>query len=89
MKREKIEEVKTRKYLGTLFNAEGSCDEKIENRIGALSKANGAINKIRSPEEKRTNQEVEMLLYGCETWTVPKWQESRLQATKMRFLRRV
>lgn len=43
MKREKIEEMKTMKYLGTLFNAEGSCDEKIENRIGAVSKANGAI----------------------------------------------
>ena len=35
MKGEKIEEVKTIKYLGALFNGEGSCEEEIESRIGA------------------------------------------------------
>ena len=32
---------------------------------------------------------VSTLLFGCDTWTVQKQQESRLQATEMRFLRRV
>ena len=36
VKGEKIEEVKTMKYLGALFNEEGSCEEEMENRIGAL-----------------------------------------------------
>ena len=35
VKGEKIEKVKTMKYLGALFNEEGSCEEEIENRIGA------------------------------------------------------
>ena len=30
-----------------------------------------------------------MLPYGCETWTVQKRQESRLQAMEMKFFRRV
>ena len=33
------------KYLGTLFNEEGSHEEKIENRIGAMSKV---IEAMRS-----------------------------------------
>ena len=32
---------------------------------------------------------VPTLLYGCDTWTVQKRKESRLQVTEMRFLRRV
>ena len=55
---------------------------------------------MRSPGEKRTKQKetkltvsnamvVPTLLYECETWTVQKWQDSRLQATEMRFLRRM
>ena len=43
VKREKIEEVKTMKYLGALFNEEGSCEEEIENRIGAAAKVIGAM----------------------------------------------
>ena len=43
MKGEKIEVVKTMKCLGALFNEEGSCEEEIENRIGAASKVIGAM----------------------------------------------
>ena len=32
---------------------------------------------------------VATLLYGCETWTVQKRHESRLQACEMHYLRRV
>ena len=90
--------VKTMKYLGALFNGEGSCDEEIENRIGAASKVIGAM-RSEVLERRELNKETKMkvfnamvvptLLYGCETWTVQKRQESRLQATEMRFLRRV
>ena len=43
MKGEKVEEVKTMKYLGALFNEEGSCEEERENRIGAATKLIGAM----------------------------------------------
>ena len=32
---------------------------------------------------------VPTLLYGCQSWTVQKQHESRLQACEMRYLRRV
>ena len=38
-----MKEVKTMKYLGPLFNEERSCEEEIENRIGAASKVIGAM----------------------------------------------
>ena len=43
MKGEKVEEVKTMKYLGALFNEEGSCEDEIDNRIGAAAKVIGAM----------------------------------------------
>ena len=56
-------------------------------------------DEIRSPREKRTKARkskrsysmqwwlLPTLLYGCESWTVQKRQERRLQATEMRFLK--
>ena len=34
VKGEKIEEVKVMKYLGAMFNEEGSCEDEVESRIG-------------------------------------------------------
>ena len=56
VKGEKIAEVKTMKYLGALFNEEGSCEEEIENRIGAASKVIGAMRTEVLHGEKRAEQ---------------------------------
>ena len=96
--REKIEEVKMMKCLGALFNEEGSCEEETENRIGAASKVFGAMrSEVLERRELSKGTKlivfnavvVPTLLYECETWTMQKRQESRLQAIEMRYLRRV
>ncbi len=43
VKGERIEQVKMMKYLGALFNEEGSCEDEIENRIGATAKVIGTM----------------------------------------------
>ena len=38
-----VEEVKQMKYLGVMMNAEGTCEDEIEHRIGAAARAIGAV----------------------------------------------
>ena len=93
-----VEEVKHRKYLGVMMNAVGTCEDETENRIGAVARVIGAV-RTEVLERRELRKETKMkvfnamvvatLLYGCETWTVQKRHESRLQACEMHYLRRV
>ena len=86
VKGEKIEEVKMKKHLGALFN-EGSCEDEIENRIGAAVKVIGAL-RSEALERRELSKGMKLrvfnamvvptLLYGCKTWTILKRHESRL-----------
>lgn len=88
------------KYLRTFFNGVGSCDKEIENRIGAASKVIGSMRIEILDQGRKLNKNAKLrvfnvimvlptLLYGCESWTVQKQEESRVQAMEMRFLRRM
>ena len=95
MDSEKIEEVQSLKYLGSSISADGSSDEDIEQRIGAATRVIGAMSK-EVLERRELKKETKLrvfnvmlvppLLYGCETWTVQKRHESRLQACEMMCL---
>ena len=95
---EKIEEVQSLKYLGSSIRADGSSEEDIEQRIGAVMRVVGAMRKElleRRELKKETKLRgfnaivVPTLLYSCETWTVQKRHESRLQACEMMCFRRI
>ena len=76
-----VEEVKQMKYLGVMMNAEGTCEDEIEYRIGAAVRVIGAV-KTEVLKRRELRKETKMkvfnammvatLLYGCETWTVQK-----------------
>ena len=95
---EEIEQVQNMKYLGAILSADGTCEEEIEQRVGAAARVRGAMRKEvleRKELKKATKMRVynaivlPTMLYGSETWTVMKRHESRLGATEMAYLRRV
>ena len=79
VKGEKIEEVKVMKYLGAMFNEEGSCEDEINSRIGLTFRTIGALRKevvdwkdlSKTTKLRVYNTIVKpTLLYGSETWTL-------------------
>lgn len=92
-----IEQVDQFDYLGSLITFEGRCGDEIRRRI-ILSK--NAYNKIKNLV---TNSKISIelrkrfikcyvwsvLLYGCETWTMGKEEEQRIQAMEMWLYRRM
>ena len=86
------------KYLGTMFNEEGSCEDEVDSRIGLTCRTIGALRKevVDWKELSKTttlrvyNTIVKpTLLYGSETWTMQNRHMKKRQATEMRYLRKV
>ena len=77
---------------------EGSCEDKVDSRIGLTCRTIGALRKEvvdRKELCKTTKLRVyntivkPTLLYGSETWTLQNRHMKKLQATEMRYPRKV
>ena len=95
---ETIEQVDAMKYLGVMISSDGSMEKEVEARIGSAKQVIGGLSEIvlRRKELSRNTKLKVMnatmmptLLYGSETWSLSKKQQSRIQATQMNVLRRI
>lgn len=98
MNEERIEQVKYFQYLGTIIDRSGTQEADINNRIEKTQKLYYAMNtKFISNKEisKETKLKVfktiyrPVLTFGCESWVLTERQKSKIQATEMKYLRRV
>ena len=81
-----------------MISSDGSMDKEVEARIGNATRVIGGMNEMalrrkelnRSTELKVVNATVvPTLMYECETWSLSKRQQSKIQATQMNVLRRI
>src|SRR5699024_3306636 len=93
-----IEQVNHFKYLGIQIEDNGGQDMEINNRIEKALKVYHLMNKNfinRKEISQKTKTSVfktiyrPILTFGCESWVLTKAQKSKIQATEMKFLRRI
>src|SRR5678816_1231974 len=95
VREEEVKAINTCNYLGGCFNRRGGSGEEITRRMEKY----GLVMKAVYPMMKDRNIGIEVkkvifsriltptLLYGAETWTTTRKEESRIQAAEMRVLR--
>ena len=92
----KLEEVKSFKYLGSIISDQGSKPEivnRIAQAIAALTKLNVIWKDkniaLRSKIRLTRALAILIFLYACESWTLNKDPEKRIQAFEMRCFRKL
>lgn len=93
----KLAQVEKFVYLGGTITQSGSCTEDVQHRIGKALGAFQALNKIWESKDIRCATKIELykvmivsiLLYGAETWTLRKTDESKLHTFEMNCLRKI
>lgn len=93
-----IEQVKCYNYLGTTIEDTGKLDREINERTGKVGRLFNAMRTtFLGKREIPKNIKVEVvkkvviptLIYGSESWTLTDRNMSRVNATEMRFLRKI
>ena len=93
---EKVEQIASFKYLGSIFTEDGRSLNDVKARIAlakdAFSKRKELLTKSLSKELKKRIVKVliwPVVMYGCETWTLRKAEFDKLQALEMWIWRRL
>ena len=94
---QRVKQVSSFRYLGSLVSEDGKCDAEIRSRI-AMGKARfGQMRRILTSMSLSSEVQLRLLksyiwsgmLYGCESWTISKELRRRLEAAEVWFLRRM
>ena len=92
-----LEQLKQMKYLGQTITPDGRSDKEIQIRIAMAKTRFESMSKLFTSKQLSINLRLRMLtcyiysvlLYGCETWTINKNMQNKLEACEMWFLRRI
>ena len=93
----KLKQVDTFKYLGTMITSDGKCNTEIKCRITQAKTAFYRMNMVFKDRNLSIKLKLRVLqcyiepilFYGCESWTINKEMERRLEAMEMWSLRRI
>ena len=93
-----LKQVEKFKYLGVAFTSDGRQDEELDTRIGKASAVMQALHYsvvMKRELSKKAKLSifkavfVPILTYGHESWVMTERMRSQVQASEMRFLRRI
>ena len=92
-----VEQVDRFNYLGSLISSNGRCEDEIKRRINIAKSAYNRIKKLITNKKMSVHTRKRFvkcyvwstLMYGCETWTMNKADERRIEAAEMWFWRRL
>ena len=96
VKRERLEQLSCFN-LGSMVTSDGKSDTEIKRRIGIAKTVCKKMKRLLTSRNVDLGTRIRLLkcyvwstlLYGCETWTVSKTMETRLQAAEMWFYRKM
>ena len=92
-----IEQVEKMVYLGHIITETGKCDTEIKRRIAIAKSTFASLYKVLTSREVSLDTTKRLskcyiwstLLYGCETWTLSKALEKRIESFEIWTLRRI
>jgi hypothetical protein len=90
-----IKEVETFTYLGSCINKNGKIQNEINERKRKASNFHHLVKGLIRNRDTNNKCKIDIykvyfiLLYGAESWTCTKREESKIQAMEMKFLREI
>ena len=95
--RSNLENVNDFKYLGSIKSNNGSCGKDIKTRIGMAKQKTVEYNNIWKDRGIPLGLKLKILesliwpilTYGCEAWTLRKYEEQKIEAAEMWLYRRL
>ena len=94
---EKLQQVDEFTYLGSLITKEGDCAKEIKLRLSKALGVGASLKRIWQSHDISIHTKIRLYkaliwpiaLYGCESWTLKKVDERKLEAFEMKGLRMI
>jgi len=92
-----VEQVDSFTYLGSLFTQDGQCTKDIKAKIGKTKGLMAGLKTLWQSHNIAISTKVRLLRslvwpvvsYGCESWTLKKSDEKRINSFEMKALRQL